>query len=178
MITIVTGGARSGKSDFAESLYAHTDDVCYIATSIVADDEMENRVKLHRESRNQNWRTFEGYTDLHQALGTEANYLLDCMTILISNIMYDLSKDEEDLTADLIKKIEDKAYLEIANLIYEIREQNKNLVLVTNEVGSAIVPENKVARSYRDIVGRVNRRVAEICDRAYLIVMGYEVRLK
>lgn len=178
MITIVTGGARSGKSDYAESRYKDTDDVCYIATSIVTDEEMQDRVNMHRESRNQNWRTYEGYRDLHLALGDEENYLLDCMTILVSNIMYDLSKDEEVFSRELISEIEEKSYLEIANLIFEIRRQNKNLILVTNEVGASIVPESKVARAYRDIVGRVNRRVANICDEAYLIVMGYEVKLK
>lgn len=178
MITIVTGGARSGKSEYAENIYAHTDDVCYIATAIVSDAEMHTRVELHRESRNQKWRTFEGYKNLDSAVGDEKNYLLDCMTVMASNIMFDISKDEEHFTRDLIKKIEDAIYLEMKKLIDKIKSEGKNLVIVTNEVGSSIVPENKIARNYRDIIGRTNRRVAELCDEAYLIVMGYEVKLK
>lgn len=100
------------------------------------------------------------------------------MTVMASNIMFDISKDEEHFTRELIKKIEDAIYFEMKKLIDKIKSEGKNLVIVTNEVGSSIVPENKIARNYRDIIGRTNRRVAELSDEAYLIVMGYEVKLK
>lgn len=178
MITIVTGGARSGKSSFAEDIYKDSLDVCYIATSIVSDDEMADRVKKHRQTRPSQWRTFEGFRNLKGALAGEENYLLDCLTVMTSNIMFDISKDEEKISPDMQDQIEDEIYSEIEELIIEVRKRNYNLVLVTNEVGSSIVPEHHISRVFRDIQGRVNQRVASLCDQAYLVALGYGVKLK
>ena len=93
MIVLVTGGARSGKSTFAENIYKGKKDVVYIATSKAFDEEMKERIKLHREKRPAFWRTFEGNYSLTNALGDEKNYLLDCITVLTSNIMFDMTKD-------------------------------------------------------------------------------------
>ena len=101
MITLVTGGARSGKSTFAESLYENDKDVVYIATAKALDDEMKERVKHHQNSRPKQWRTYEGNYNLSNAIRTEKNYLLDCITVLTSNIMYDMSKDEENINSQL-----------------------------------------------------------------------------
>lgn len=104
MIILVTGGARSGKSFFAEKQYENKKDVVYIATSKVMDKEMEDRVLMHQKSRPISWRTFEGNYDLDKAVGREENYLLDCITVLTSNIMYDLTKDEERISIELQKR--------------------------------------------------------------------------
>lgn len=178
MVTIVTGGARSGKSSYAENLYKDSLDVCYIATSLVADEEMKDRVEKHRESRPTEWRTFEGFRKLTRALGEEKNYLLDCLTVMTSNIMFDISKDQEKISPKMQKQIEDEIVGEILDLIEEVRARNYNLVMVTNEVGSSIVPEYHISRVFRDIQGRVNQRVAKVCDEAYLVALGYAVRLK
>ncbi|NLY20308.1 MAG: bifunctional adenosylcobinamide kinase/adenosylcobinamide-phosphate guanylyltransferase [Tissierellia bacterium] len=178
MITLVTGGARSGKSNFAESLLENRDDVVYIATSIVADKEMEERVKHHKDNRPSIWRTFEGYTDLDSAVGSEEYYLLECLTVMTSNIMYDYSKDYERIPDEIQKQIEDVTVSEIKKLLDRIKSEGKQLIIVTNEVGSSIVPLDHISRVYRDVVGRVNQRVAALSDSAYLVVCGLEVKLK
>lgn len=178
MIYLITGGARSGKSSFAESIYKDKLDVVYIATSKVFDSEMEDRIKLHRESRPKVWRTYEGNYDLVNAVEEETNYLLDCITVLTSNIMYDISKEMERIDYVTQKKIEDKIILEVENLINEITAKGYNLVLVTNEVGDSIVPEHHVSRVFRDIQGRVNQRLAKISDEVYLVCCGIPVKIK
>ncbi|NLV89542.1 MAG: bifunctional adenosylcobinamide kinase/adenosylcobinamide-phosphate guanylyltransferase [Tissierellia bacterium] len=178
MIILVTGGARSGKSRFAENLYKGRKDVVYIATSKITDDEMRERVKLHQESRPSQWRTYEGNYDLHKAIGGEKNYLLDCLTVLTSNIMFDISKDVEYIDYKIQSKIEDKVIQEIENLINRVREKDYNLILVTNEVGYSIVPEHHVARVFRDIQGRVNQKIASLSDEVYLVCCGIPVKIK
>lgn len=178
MITIVTGGARSGKSSFAESLYQGIEDVVYIATAIVSDKEMEDRVKMHQTSRPSVWRTFEAYRDIYKSIGDEDNYLLDCITVMASNIMFEMTGDMERVDLETQEKVEEEIFMEIERLIEVAREENKNLVLVTNEVGYSIVPEYHISRVFRDIQGRINQRVASICDSAYLVVMGLPVKLK
>lgn len=178
MIYLITGGARSGKSSFAESLYEDKKDVVYMATSKSYDQEMKERVKLHQESRPSQWRTYEGNYQLINGIGIEVNYILDCITVLTSNIMFDLSKDVEYIDYDLQRKIEDKVVFELKSLIDEIREKNYNLILVTNEVGDSIVPEHHVSRVFRDIQGRVNQRIASISDQVYLVCCGIPVKIK
>ncbi|MBU5294354.1 bifunctional adenosylcobinamide kinase/adenosylcobinamide-phosphate guanylyltransferase [Anaerosalibacter bizertensis] len=178
MIILVTGGARSGKSSFAEKQYENKRDVVYIATSKVMDKEMEDRVLMHQKSRPSCWRTFEGNYDLDKAVGREENYLLDCITVLTSNIMYDLTKDEERISIELQKKVEDTVVDELNKLISEVKEKNYNLVLVTNEIGSSLVPESHIGRVFRDIQGRVNQRIASVSDEVYLVCCGMPVKIK
>lgn len=178
MIRIVTGGARSGKSSFAESAYEGRQDVVYIATSIVTDGEMQERVDRHRESRPKGWRTFEGYSGLTEALGSEKNYLLDCITIMTSNILFEESQGLDRISRELKDQVEDRVVGEVRALIEAIRRIDANLILVTNELGSSIVPDNHLSRVFRDIQGRVNQRLAELCDEAYLVVLGCAVKLK
>ncbi|WP_353092639.1 bifunctional adenosylcobinamide kinase/adenosylcobinamide-phosphate guanylyltransferase [Tissierella praeacuta] len=178
MIALVTGGARSGKSRFAESLYKDRKDVVYIATSKIADDEMKERVKLHQNSRPMEWRTYEGNYNIKNAIGEERNYLLDCITVLTSNIMFDISKDIEYINYDMQREIENTVVLEMENLIKEIRLKDYNLILVTNEVGDSIVPEHHISRVFRDIQGRVNQRLASLVDEVYLVCCGIPVKIK
>lgn len=178
MIYLITGGARSGKSTFAESLYNDKLDVVYIATSRVYDDEMEERVKLHRKSRPQEWRTFEGNYNLLDAIGEEGNYLLDCITVMSSNIMFDITKDAEYIDYEMQKEIEETILNEIRSLVDVIKENEDNLILVTNEVGSSIVPDNHIARVFRDIQGRVNQQVAAMANHVYMVCCGIPVRIK
>lgn len=178
MIILVTGGARSGKSSFAENLYKNENDVVYIATSKIFDKEMENRVEAHRKQRPITWRTFEANYNLDKAVEKEDFYLLDCITLLSSNIMYDITKDLEDIDFSTQEKVEKRITNELDKLINKIRRENKNLILVTNELGMSIVPENKLARMYRDIQGRINQKVAKESDQVYLVVCGLPVRVK
>ncbi|MDF2884582.1 MAG: cobU [Clostridiaceae bacterium] len=177
-IVLVTGGARSGKSSFAESLYNESRHVVYIATSRVNDDEMKERVMLHRNSRPSEWRTFEENYNIKNCIGEEKNYFLDCITVLTSNIMFDITKDMESIPIEIQRKVEGTVISEIESLIGEIRKRHYSLVIVTNEVGSSIVPENHIARVYRDIAGRINRKIAGLSDEVYLVVCGIPLKIK
>lgn len=178
MIILVTGGAKSGKSTFAESLYKNEKDVVYIATSKIFDEEMKNRVEAHRKQRPITWRTYEANYDLDKAVENEDFYLLDCITLLSSNIMFDITKELDDIDFKTQEKIERKVYNELIKLIEKIRLENKNLILVTNELGMSIVPENKLARVYRDIQGRINQKIAKESDQVYLVTCGLAMRIK
>lgn len=178
MIRLITGGARSGKSTFAESLYKDEDEVVYIATSIVFDEEMEERVALHKESRPKTWRTYEAPYHLEDALASEKYYLLDCITIFISNIMFDLVEDIEYIDADLQAKIEKRVMDRISKLIERIRDSKSSLIMVTNEIGMGIVPDNHLSRVFRDIQGRINQELGKLADEVYLVACGIPVKLK
>ena len=178
MISLITGGARSGKSTYGESLYKDLTDVVYIATAKIYDKEMEERIDLHRNSRPSEWRTFEGNYDLKNALGKEENYLLDCITVLSSNILFDISQDREYIDYKMQKQVEDTILSELKSLIDEINNKGYNLILITNEVGDSIVPEHHVSRVFRDIQGRINQRIAALADQVYLVCCGIPVKIK
>lgn len=177
MISIVTGGARSGKSEFAESLIKG--DAIYIATAENFDDEMDLRIKKHvkrREESSINWRTVECLKKFDGLSGDEKYVLFDSLGVFISNIMF--SKTADDLSDELIEETILEVRKELEHLFDWARENDKELVIVTDEVGMSIIPESKVARVYRDLIGTINKEVAAKCDRAYLVCMGIEVRLK
>ncbi len=178
MIYLITGGARSGKSTFAESLYKNVEDVVYIATSKIYDKEMQDRVDTHKKSRPSKWRTYEGTYDLINAVSTEKNYLLDCITGLVSNIMFDNSKDMDYISLNTQEEIEEKIIFELENLINKVKKDNNNLILVTNEVGSSIVPEHHISRVFRDIQGRINQKIGNLSDEVYLVCCGIPVKIK
>lgn len=178
MITLVTGGARSGKSSFAEGLYENKEDVVYIGTSIISDEEMLNRVKKHRESRPEIWRTFEGYKNLQRSMGDEKNYILDCITVLTSNIMFEITKGMERIDYETQGLVEETVLEELEALIESINQEGYNLVLVTNEVGDSIVPDHHISRVFRDIQGRVNQRIAALSHKVYLVCCGIPVEIK
>lgn len=177
MISIVTGGARSGKSEFAESLIKG--DAIYIATAENFDDEMDLRIKKHvkrREESSINWRTVECLKKIDGLSGDEKYLLFDSLGVFISNIMF--SKTADDLTDESIEETILEVRKELEHLLDWARKNDKELVIVTDEVGMSIIPESKVARVYRDLIGTINKEVAAKCDRAYLVCMGIEVRLK
>lgn len=177
MISIVTGGARSGKSEFAESLIKG--DAIYIATAENFDDEMDIRIKKHvkrREESGIKWRTVECLKNFDGLSGEEKYVLFDSLGVFISNIMF--SKTADDLSDELIEETILEVRKELEHLLDWARENDKELVIVTDEVGMSIIPESKVARVYRDLIGTINKEVAAKCDRAYFVCMGIEVRLK
>lgn len=177
MISIVTGGARSGKSEFAESLIKG--DAIYIATAENYDDEMDLRIKKHVKRRDESgikWRTVECLKNF-DGLSCEEKYVLfDSLGVFVSNIMF--SKTADDLSDKSIEETILVVRKELEKLLDWARENDKELVIVTDEVGMSIIPESKVARVYRDLIGTINKEVAAKCDRAYFVCMGLEVRLK
>ena len=182
-LVVVTGGARSGKSTFAEKLAKDCNcDVVYIATSIPFDDEMKARIKKHVEQRSANWKTVEAYKDLDKHLAKNNNlpvvYLLDCITIMITNLMLDTSYDWDKVSQQEIDCVEAYIRQEMEKLLKVVDEKDTTFILVTNEVGMGIVPENKLSRIFRDIAGRVNQMLAQAADEVYLCVAGIPVRIK
>ena len=177
MISIVTGGARSGKSEFAESLIKG--DAIYIATAENFDDEMDLRIKKHVKRRDESgikWRTVECLKNFDGLSGEEKYVLFDSLGVFVSNIMF--SKTADDLSDESIEETILVVRKELEELLDWARENDKELVIVTDEVGMSIIPESKVARVYRDLIGTINKEVAAKCDRAYFVCMGLEVRLK
>ena len=181
MMILVTGGARSGKSRHAEALIADSPQVLYIATSQIFDEEMAARIQHHRDGRPPHWRTAECWRH-RDALITPDNapeeaILLECVTTMVTNLLFamggDTDPDNWDYAA-MEQAIED----EIRALIDACQRCPAQVVLVTNEVGMGIVPENRLARHFRDIAGRVNQRLAAAADEVWLVVSGIGVKIK
>lgn len=178
MITLITGGMRSGKSAYAEKILAGYNDVVYIATAAVTDDEMKTRVKKHIERRNPNWRTYEAFRNLKSAVGSERFYLLDCVTNLISRILFDITGMKENITADDTQNVITDSFNELNMLITEIKKIDGTLIIVTNEVGSSIIPMNPIARCFADAQGIVNTKLATLTDEVFLTVCGIPIKIK
>jgi adenosylcobinamide kinase / adenosylcobinamide-phosphate guanylyltransferase len=177
-IVMVTGGARSGKSEFAESYVMHYSPKCdYIATAEILDEEMAERVRLHRERRDARWINHEApyHADkVFAALGAETQAVLfDCLTIYMANLFY----GKEAPQGEFLQRC-DAVLAEIDKLLAAARACGKRVVFVTNEVGSGIVPDNQMAREYRDLAGWVNQRVAQAADHVYYCVAGQAVDVK
>ncbi|ATM86419.1 MULTISPECIES: bifunctional adenosylcobinamide kinase/adenosylcobinamide-phosphate guanylyltransferase [Yersinia] len=179
---LITGGARSGKSSLAERLAAQTcDRVFYIATSVVTDGEMAERVALHRATRPPHWRTWEGYRDLgavvEQQVAPGEAVMLECITTLITNLLFEQAGDTPPEQMDFTQ-LEIGIQQQITDLLAACARSSAPIFLVTNELGMGIVPENRLARHFRDIAGRVNQRLAAAADEVFLVVSGIEVKIK
>lgn len=175
-IILVTGGARSGKSNFAEKLARKLGDkAAYIATAQIFDEEMEYRVKLHKERRDSFWTTYEAPFEADQVIMKVAEtfdvILFDCVTMYLSNYLYKDNLSDE-------KKIYRNAEILIGRLIYAAKISNITVIFVSNEVGEGIVPENKLARIFRDVAGLANQKIAAQAEKVFLTVAGIAVDLK
>ena len=184
-LILVTGGARSGKSAFAEAYAgaaALEGRVAYIATAQAFDEEMEFRIKKHRARRPAEWQTFEapGEEQVLAALGEAGEnfdvILFDCLTLYLSNFLCSCREEELQDEASLYRQVQERAdrMIEAAARMTRARA----LVLVTNEVGAGIVPENRLARLYRDLAGLMNQRMGAAADAVYLAACGQVVNLK
>lgn len=181
-LILITGGVRSGKSALAESMARNrTNDVLYVATAIPFDMEMKDRIAKHRQRRPPNWDTYEGYQDLTRIFQGK-NYeviVLDCVTIMISNLILDLmDRDFEKLLGEDWDKIEAIIMNEVKEFLDEAARRAATVIMVTNEVGFGIVPENKMARVFRDIAGRINQYIASRAAEVYLVVCGLPQKIK
>lgn len=179
---LITGGARSGKSRHGERLVqGMAERVLYIATSMIFDDEMAERIKHHQLSRPAHWRTVEAWRDVPAVITPENDpqeaILLECITTLISNLLFDFVGDTPEESWDYVA-IEAHIDAHITQLLAACAACPSPVVLVTNEVGMGIVPENRLARHFRDIAGRVNQRLAEQAEQVWLVVSGIGVKIK
>ncbi len=179
---LITGGARSGKSRHGERLVqGMAERVLYIATSMIFDDEMAERIKHHQLSRPAHWRTVEAWRDVPAVITPDNDpqeaILLECITTLISNLLFDVVGDTPEESWDYTA-IEAHIDAHITQLLAACAACPSPVVLVTNEVGMGIVPENRLARHFRDIAGRVNQRLAEQAEQVWLVVSGIGVKIK
>lgn len=181
MLTLVTGGARSGKSRHAESLVANAKGVLYIATSQIFDEEMAARIQHHRDDRPAHWRTEERWQDLADIITADnppdEAILLECITTMVTNLLFAHGGDSDPDGWDYAL-LEAQVQEEIERLIAACERCPAQIVLVTNEVGMGIVPENRLARHFRDIAGRANQRLAQAADNVWLVVSGIGVKIK
>ena len=166
---LVLGGARSGKSAWAESVVLRLPAPhIYIATAQALDDEMKQRIGSHRERRGDLWETIESPIDLSNSLKSlqgpgKPSVLVDCITIWLSNLLCSGSIEAESAIDGLCETIEALDY---------------PLVMVSNEVGYGIVPENQLARKFRDLSGLANQRIARVCASVFLVTAGLPLRIK
>jgi adenosylcobinamide kinase/adenosylcobinamide-phosphate guanylyltransferase len=181
-ITFITGGARSGKSSFAESLLRGKDNVLYIATALPFDSEMEERIKIHKKERNSHWKTIEAYRDLGRVIRDETpdrgHILLDCLTIMVSNLMVINNINWEKAGTETVSETEKMIEAEVRMLIEGALNFKGESLVVSNEIGMGVVPPTPLGRHFRDMAGRANQYVASIADEVYLLVSGIPLKIK
>lgn len=182
-LILVTGGARSGKSSFAEEKAgSFGKNILYIATAIAFDNEMKERIRRHRMQRPEGWETLEAFRDfsrvLPHMLERRDAVLLDCVTVMISNIMLQKEMDWEGLSVDDMNEAEREVAGQVESLLTIIKEADMPFILVTNELGMGVVPPTVLGRAIRDIAGRANQQLARAADEVYLCVSGIPVRIK
>jgi adenosylcobinamide kinase / adenosylcobinamide-phosphate guanylyltransferase len=169
-VTLVLGGARSGKSRYAQQLAEQSRHVVFVATATASDEEMRAKIERHRRDRPQDWPTIEEPLDLPKVLaenqlGSDV-IIVDCLTIFAANLL--AVEGEAD---DSIER-------RVEALCETLRSAQCNVVLVSNEVGSGVVPEYAVGCRYRDLLGEINQKVARIADDVVLMVAGLPLALK
>ena len=179
--TLITGGARSGKSHFAQELARRLDKaVLFVATAEAGDEEMRQRIEEHKKARPAHWSTLEVTSHVGNQILQDCNeaqvVIVDCITLLVSNILgqYD-DQTIERIDAGLIEK---KVVDEIDELVECINRLDASFIVVTNEVGTGLVPATKTGRLYRDLLGRANQLLAQQSDEVYLMVAGLPVKIK
>lgn len=176
-LILILGGARSGKSKFAQDLAQEIggSDVVFVATAEARDDEMRQRIKKHRGERPEDWRTLEAHRhagqDILSADGGEKAILVDCMTVLASNRLLEF----DDASAP---EAEAAVMGEVTDLIACVSQIAGVVIVVSNEVGMGLVPPYPLGRVYRDLLGKVNQTLAARANRVYLLVAGLPVELK
>ena len=170
-VTLVLGGVRSGKSRYAQQLAQRVDRVTFIATAERRDDEeMLRKIELHRAERPSHWATIEEPLDLAGAIQSAAAdcdlLLIDCLTLFAANILEADGEDPERLES------------RIDTFCASLKSVLCAIVLVSNEVGSGVVPAYPLGRRFRDLVGEINQRVAAVADNVFLMVAGLPLALK
>ena len=182
-IILVTGGARSGKSSYAEQLVSSMGEkILYLATAQAQDPEMEDRIAKHRLQRPSSWRTIETPTCLAKVIQSEGDgcdaLLLDCLTVFLTNRILTHTVDWEHPEVEHLNAIEAELIDEVQSVVKAASGIQAQLVVVTNEVGFGIVPMSPLARFFRDCAGRANQRLAAAAAEVFLVVAGIPMRIK
>jgi adenosylcobinamide kinase/adenosylcobinamide-phosphate guanylyltransferase len=176
-LTLLLGGARGGKSAYALRLAADSesvsgDEVCFIATAQGLDEDMTSRIARHRSERPAHWRTIEEPCQIDEAL-RQANgvgiVVVDCLTLFVSNWL--MRHEDEQECEQFVQRVT-RDFLELT------RTSKQTVICVSNEVGLGIIPETRLGRTFRDLLGRVNQDFATAADEVFLLVAGLPLRLK
>jgi adenosylcobinamide kinase/adenosylcobinamide-phosphate guanylyltransferase len=169
-ITLVLGGVRSGKSRYAQQLAERESRVIFVATAKASDDEMHRKIERHRSERPAEWTTVEEPLELVQVLAQKARecdvMVVDCLTVFAANLL----ETEGDNQSAIERRVE--------ALCVALQSASCSVVLVSNEVGSGVVPAYPLGRRYRDLLGEINQSVARISDDVVLMVAGLPLALK
>ncbi|HGE70246.1 TPA: bifunctional adenosylcobinamide kinase/adenosylcobinamide-phosphate guanylyltransferase [Candidatus Poribacteria bacterium] len=171
-VIFITGGARSGKSSFALQLAKKLGGkVAFIATAQAGDEEMQNRIQIHKQDRPNEWTTIEEPFDVESAIESAKGHnvvIVDCITLLLSNLI--CSSENFNDTSWIFTKIE--------NLIESAKKFVGTVIIISNEVGMGIVPENRLAREFRDLAGKANQMIANSADQVYVCFSGIPILIK
>ncbi|MFZ7102589.1 MAG: bifunctional adenosylcobinamide kinase/adenosylcobinamide-phosphate guanylyltransferase [Peptococcaceae bacterium] len=181
-LILVMGGARSGKSSYAEALAAKmSEHVAYIATAQAFDEEMENRILMHKNRRPGHWSTYESPDQISDLMLTIKEqhkvFLIDCLTLLISNILLN-GLNIDNITPEIYQQKEAEVFRDLTKLVSLTRTGSFRLIIVTNELGLGIVPATPLSRAYRDLVGRANQYLAQEADQVIFTVAGMPLQIK
>ena len=191
-LTFVLGGAKSGKSKFAEHLYSRKERICYIATGVVKnpDGEMQLRIQRHQARRSYKWITREQYQHVDELINNsqQDGYLLDDAIMLVTNLFYDLvlAKTSPEKIDDYLESassqeiaiVREKILSNWKKILAAVRVNNQSMVIVSDEVGLGVVPATKQTRILRDLYGEVNQLIAKEADNVYFIISGIAQKLK
>jgi adenosylcobinamide kinase/adenosylcobinamide-phosphate guanylyltransferase len=176
-ITLLLGGARSGKSSYAQRLAEESGkSVTYLATAQALDDEMSSRIQKHQSERPAHWQTLEIPLDIASHVGEIKSGLviLDCMTLLTTNLLMKFEKNE------LVDEVPftEAVYNEVADLLAAIRAGTQDWLIISNEIGLGLVPPYQMGRVYRDLLGWANQRLAREADKVLFLVAGIPMVVK
>lgn len=175
MLEFILGGARSGKSTYAENRTMDYQGAVYLATAQIYDEEMAHRVKLHRQRRDSSWLTLEKYKDFEKEdFSDKPAVLIDCLTMMVTALFFEHPVD--DYSDEKFMELEEEIWKEISRLLDLL--EDRDVFLVSNEIGLGIVPENRLSRVFRDMMGRFHQRIAQRADKVTLVVAGLAVEIK
>ena len=179
-VTLLLGGARSGKSFYAQEEAKKVKKVLFVATAEAGDEDMRRRIRKHQDDRPSNWRTLEATTHIGQhiedTIENEELVIIDCITLLVTNILCQIDEKDFDTCDEAL--LEKKVHAEINELRDCLKNVDSDFIIVSNEVGLGIVPDNRISRIYRDLLGRANQMLAANADEVYLMIAGIPLRIK
>lgn len=166
-ITFITGGARSGKSSFAQKLAEEKSDCpIYLATARIWDEDFKQRIQRHQNDRGEKWTTIEEEKNISKQKLEGKTVLLDCITLWLNNIFFDHKNDIDQSLSEAKKEWE--AFI----------QQDFELIVVSNEIGMGVHPENELARKFADLQGWMNQYIAKSANQVYLTIAGIPVKIK
>jgi adenosylcobinamide kinase/adenosylcobinamide-phosphate guanylyltransferase len=180
-VILLLGGARSGKSHYAQELAVQMGQkVLFVATAEAGDEDMRLRIEKHKQNRPSGWRTLEARdhpgSRIEAEIGDDQVVIIDCITLLVNNIFCRYDEKQFENIADSV--LEKQVLGEMEELRVCFEKVEANFIIVSNEVGLGLVPDNRMGRLYRDILGRANQVLARSASEVYLMVAGIPLRVK